>query len=138
MKKKILAACLTGMFLGTPLLASNFIIKDIRVEGLQRITPDTVFDYLPIKVGGEFTPTKGEEIIKNLFATGYFDDIQVEAQNDQVLLTVIERPIVDTIKVTGGKALSNKLIKDNLERLGVAEAKVYNPATVKAVMSTLR
>ena len=137
MKKKILAACLTGMFLGTPLLASNFIIKDIRVEGLQRITPDTVFDYLPIKVGGEFTPTKGEEIIKNLFATGYFDDIQVEAQNDQVLLTVIERPIVDTIKVTGGKALSNKLIKDNLERLGVAEAKVYNPATVKAVMQGL-
>ena len=99
MKKKLVVVSLASLMLSAPGLAANFKIKDIRVEGLQRITPDTVFDYLPIKVGEEFTSTEGEQIIKSLYATGFFDDIHVEAQNDQVLLTVVERPIVDRITI---------------------------------------
>ncbi|QRN41096.1 MAG: outer membrane protein assembly factor BamA [Neisseriaceae bacterium] len=138
MNKKLIVTCLAGLFLSVPSIAKDFTIKDIRIEGLQRIEPETVFNYLPINVGGQFTSTKGEQIIKDLYATGYFSDVQVEVQNDQVLLTVIERPIVDSVVVTGGKAISNQLIKDNLKRLGVAEAKVYDPAVLKAVTQGLQ
>lgn len=138
MKKKLVVVSLASLMLSAPGLAANFKIKDIRVEGLQRITPDTVFDYLPIKVGEEFTSTEGEQIIKSLYTTGFFDDIHVEAQNDQVLLTVVERPIVDRITIVGGKVISNQLIQQNLARLGVGESKVYNPARLKMVLQGLQ
>ncbi|MFH4354272.1 MAG: outer membrane protein assembly factor BamA [Neisseriaceae bacterium] len=138
MNKKLTVIGLASLLLSTSAIAGDFIIKDIRVEGLQRIEADTVFDYLPIHVGEKFTSTKGEQIIKDLYATGYFQDVQVEVQGQQVLLTVVERPIVDTVSVSGGKVISNQLIKENLGRLGIKEAKVYDPAVLKAVVEGLQ
>ena len=91
MKLKQLTATLMMLSL-SPLALADFTIQDIRVEGLQRTEPSTVFSYLPVKVGDTFTDARGEEIIKNLYATGFFDDVRVETLGDQVLLTVVERP----------------------------------------------
>jgi outer membrane protein insertion porin family len=77
MKLKQLTATLMMLSL-SPLALADFTIQDIRVEGLQRTEPSTVFSYLPVKVGDTFTDARGEEIIKNLYATGFFDDVRVE------------------------------------------------------------
>ena len=60
--------------------ADSFVIKDIRIEGLQRVEPGTVFSYLPVQVGDTFTEEKGAEAIKALYSTGFFRDVQIQAQ----------------------------------------------------------
>lgn len=86
--------------------------KDIRVEGLQHTEPTTVFTYLPIKVEGYcfHSEASGGEIIQESYETGLFDDVRVETLGDQVLLTVVERPIISSLTVNGGKIVQNDLI----------------------------
>lgn len=138
-KMKVLAACLLGLSAPTTLLAVEpFTIKDIRIEGLSRTEPATIFSYLSVKIGDQFTDTKGEQMIKDLYSTGFFDDIQVETLNQQVLLTVTERPIISTLTVSGGKTLSNKDIEKNLTQMGLASARVYDPVVMAQAIGGLR
>ena len=127
------------MVLGlSPLAMADFIIQDIRVEGLQRTEPSTVFNYLPVKVGDNFSDARSEEIIKNLYATGFFDDVRVETMGNQVLLTVVERPTIATLNITGAKMLQNDAIKKNLESFGLAQSQYFNQATLNQAVVALR
>ena len=137
MKLKQIASTL--MVLGlSPLAMADFIIQDIRVEGLQRTEPSTVFNYLPVKVGDNFSDARSEEIIKNLYATGFFDDVRVETMGNQVLLTVVERPTIATLNITGAKMLQNDAIKKNLESFGLAQSQYFNQATLNQAVVALR
>ena len=137
MKLKQIASAL--MVLGMSSLAfADFTIQDIRVEGLQRTEPSTVFNYLPVKVGDQFSDARSEEIIKTLYATGFFDDVRVETMGNQVLLTVIERPTISTLNITGAKMLQNDVIKKNLESFGLAQSQYFNPATLSQSVASLK
>ena len=137
MKLKQIASAL--MVLGmSPLAFADFTIQDIRVEGLQRTEPSTVFNYLPVKVGDQFSDARSEEIIKSLYATGFFDDVRVETMGNQVLLTVIERPTISTLNITGAKMLQNDVIKKNLESFGLAQSQYFNPATLSQSVASLK
>ena len=137
MKLKQLTAALMMLSL-SPLALADFTIQDIRVEGLQRTEPSTVFNYLPVKVGDTFTDARGEEIIKNLYATGFFDDVRVETMGNQVLLTVVERPTISTLNITGAKMLQNDVIKQNFNNFGLAESQPFNQATLNQAVSGLK
>lgn len=128
----------TLMLLGLSPLAAAFTIQDIRVEGLQRTEPSTVFNYLPVKVGDNFSDDMGEEIIKTLYATGFFDDVRVETMGNQVLLTVVERPTISNVNVTGAKALPADAIKKNLTTMGLAQSQPFSQATLNQVVESLR
>lgn len=137
MKLKQIASAL--MMLGlTPLAWADFTIQDIRVEGLQRTEPSTVFNYLPVKVGDNFSDERSEEIIRNLYATGFFDDVRVETLGNQVLLTVVERPTIATLNITGAKMLQNDAIKKNLEAFGLAQSQYFNQATLNQAVAGLK
>lgn len=130
---------LTLMMLGlTPLALADFKIQDIRVEGLQHTEPTTVFTYLPIKVGDTFSEASGGEIIKNLYETGLFDDVRVETLGDQVLLTVVERPIISSLTVNGGKIVQNDLIKKNFDAFGLGQSRPLNQATLNTAITSLK
>ncbi len=138
MKLKTISLCVALCFSSTA-LAEDFTIKDIRIEGLERTEPTTIFSYLPIKIGDTFTNTKGEESIKSLYETGFFDDVQVETQNNNtVLVTVIERPIISELTVTGGKILQNSDIQKNLSAMDLAKSRVYNPVIMAQAIEGLR
>ena len=83
--------------------ASSFVVKDIRVEGVQRTEPGTVFNYLPIKVGDTFTDARAEASIKALFATGFFNDVRIEHEGDVLIVSVAERPVVAELIINGSK-----------------------------------
>ena len=68
--------------------ADSFVVKDIRVEGLQRVEPGTVFSYLSVQVGDTFTEEKGAEAIKVLYSTGFFRDVQIQAKGDVLIVIV--------------------------------------------------
>ena len=137
MKLKQIAATLTLIGL-SPLALADFTIQDIRVEGLQRTEPSTVFNYLPVKIGDTFTDAKSEEIIKNLYATGFFDDVRVETMGNQVLLTVVERPTISSLNVTGAKMLPNDAIKKNFDAFGLAQSQPFNQATLNEAVASLK
>ncbi|WP_165090960.1 outer membrane protein assembly factor BamA [Neisseria yangbaofengii] len=137
MKLKQIASAL--MMLGlAPLALADFTIQDIRVEGLQRTEPSTVFNYLPVKIGDNFSDERSEEIIRNLYATGFFDDVRVETLGNQVLLTVVERPTIATLNITGAKMLQNDAIKKNLEAFGLAQSQYFNQATLNQAIAGLK
>lgn len=137
MKLKQLTVAL--MVLGlSPFALADFTIQDIRVEGLQRTEPSTVFTYLPVKVGDTFTNASGEEIIKGLYATGFFDDVRVETMGNQLLLTVVERPVISVLNITGAKIIPNDGIKKSFNNFGISEAQPFNVATLSQAISGLK
>lgn len=139
MKLKHLTAAVMALgYSAVALAAAPFTIQDIRVEGLQRTEPATVFSYLPVKVGDTFTDAQGDEIIKNLYATGMFDDVRVETLGNEVLLTVVERPLISSLNVTGGKLLSNDTIRKNLDAFGLGVSRPFNQATLNQAITGLQ
>ena len=78
-----------------------FVIKDIRVEGIQRTEAGTVFSYLPVKVGDTMTDEKAAQAIRALFATGFFKDVSLEADSGVLVVTVQERPSVAKVEFVG-------------------------------------
>lgn len=88
-----------------------FIVKDIRVEGIQRTEAGTVFSYLPIKVGDVLDETKATSAIKTLYATGFFQDVKLKAQNGLLIVQVQERPAIAQININGAKEFEKDKLK---------------------------
>ena len=118
--------------------ADPFVIKDIRVEGLQRVEPGTVFSYLPVQVGESFTEEKGAESIKALYSTGFFRDVQIQAQGNVLIVIVEERPTISRIEFTGMKEFENEGIRKQLRAVGVGEARFYDKALIDKAEQELK
>ena len=118
--------------------ADSFVVKDIRVEGLQRVEPGTVFSYLPVQVGDKFTEEKGAEAIKVLYSTGFFRDVQIQAQGDVLIVIVDERPTISRIEFTGMKEFDPEVVRKSLKAVGVAEARFYDKALIDKAEQELK
>jgi outer membrane protein insertion porin family len=114
-------------------LAESFTIKDIRVEGLQRISAGTVFNFLNVKVGDEMTNKDAKSIIRALFKSKYFDDVEVERDDDILVIKVSERPSISTIEFVGNKDLDSKELLKSLGQIGFSEGQVYEKAMLERV-----
>ena len=138
MKKTItlLLACL----LPAPLAQAieNFLVKDIRVEGLQRIAPGTVFNYLPIKVGDSLTELNARNAIAALFKTGFFQDVRLEGSGNVLGGHGSERPSIDSIKISGTKEIDEKDLLKSLKELGLAEGRVFNSSLLDKTEQELK
>jgi len=89
--------------LSATVLAQEFTIQDIRVEGLQRLTPGTVFNYMPLEVGDTYTDQLSIEAVRSLFKTGFFDDVRLERDGNILVVIVKERPAIGSIQLSGNK-----------------------------------
>jgi outer membrane protein insertion porin family len=118
--------------------ADPFVVKDIRVEGLQRVEPGTVFSYLPVQVGDTFTEEKGAESIKALYSTGFFRDVQIQAQGNVLIVIVEERPTISRIEFTGMKEFDTEIVRKSLKTVGVAEARFYDKALIDKAEQELK
>lgn len=136
---RLLALAFVGLFSAHVFAAIDpFVIKDIRVEGLQRISAGTVFNYLPVKVGETLTEDKAQEAIRALFKTGFFSDVRIERQDNVLVVHVKERPSIDSIKITGVKEIEDEELKKSLRGVGLAEGRVFNSAVLDRVEQELK
>ncbi|MBK8768535.1 MAG: outer membrane protein assembly factor BamA [Burkholderiaceae bacterium] len=103
-----------------------FVVRDIRIEGVQRTEPGTVFGYLPVKVGETFTDDKAAAATRALFATGFFKDVRLEVDGDVLVVVLEERPAIATIDVTGSKEFDQETVKRALRDIGLAESRVFD------------
>lgn len=141
---RYLASSFSAIFLAMAALtqlavaADSFVVKDIRIEGLQRVEPGTVFSYLPVQVGERFTPEKAADSIKALYATGFFRDVQIQAQGDVLIVIVDERPTISRIEFTGMKEFDPEVVRKSLRSVGVADARFYDKALIDKAEQELK
>ena len=118
--------------------AQEFIIEDIRVEGLRRVTPGTVFNYLPVQVGDRFDETRSPDMIRTLFKTGFFEDVQLKRNGNILVFTFVERPAIGSITVTGNKDIKTEELLENLSGIGFSEGRVFAQAQLDQVEQELQ
>ncbi|MCB1639622.1 MAG: outer membrane protein assembly factor BamA, partial [Thiothrix sp.] len=103
MKKQIFSYGAVGCILmaSQTVMAASFVVRDIQVRGLQRVSPDTVINYLPARVGQPFDDSQAPEAIRSVFQSGLFEDVQLARNGDVLLVSVVERPAIGDINVKG-------------------------------------
>ena len=107
-----------------------FIIKDIKVEGLQRTDPGTVFATIPFRKGDTYNEEKGFVAIRGLFQTGFFKDVQIKLDSDQVIIVVSERPLISTVDFTGLREFDKDTLLRGLKEMGLSEGKPLDRALI--------
>jgi len=117
---------LGGLYAGSALALEPFVVKDIRVEGIQRTEAGTVFTYLPVKVGETMNDDLAAQAIKSLYGTGFFKDIRIEADGDVLVITVQERSSVAQIEFSGNKSMPTDKVKEGLKQIGIAEGQIFD------------
>jgi outer membrane protein insertion porin family len=140
MKKRFLPFALFSALHGVPAHAfDSFEVRDIRVEGIQRTEAGTVFTYLPIKVGDTVDEQRATAAIKALFATGFFKDVRLEAEDGNVLVVVVEeRPAVAQIDISGSKEFEQSKLKEALRQIGLAESRIFDRALLERAEQELK
>ena len=128
---------LTALLSFNLLSFDEFLVSDIRIVGLQRVSTGSIFNVIPISVGDRIDLRKSTDIVRSLFSTEQFDDIQVSKEGNTLIISVIERPSISAIDISGNKALKTEQLLESLDGVGIKEGEVYKRSTLEKVKSEL-
>jgi outer membrane protein insertion porin family len=126
LKTNYISTLIFALFSQSVFAIEPFVIKDIRVEGLQRTEAGTVFNYLPMQVGDVMSDEKATQAIKSLYGTGFFKDVRVEAEGEVLVVTVQERSSIAQIEFSGNKSFPSDKMKEGLRQIGIAEGLIFD------------
>jgi outer membrane protein insertion porin family len=115
----------------------DFLVSDIRIIGLQRVSTGSIFNVIPISVGDNIDQRKSADITRSLFATEQFDDIQIAKDGNTLIIVVQERPSISAIDISGNKALKTEQLLESLDGVGIKEGEVFKRSTLEKVKSEL-
>ncbi len=115
-----------------------FVVKDIRVEGIQRTEAGTVFSYLPVKVGDTMDEKQATNSVRALFATGFFKDVRLLADQGVLIVKVEERPSIASIEIKGVRDFSKDQLKDNMKYAGLVEARIFDRSAMEKAAQDLK
>jgi outer membrane protein insertion porin family len=137
--RRLLALALAST-LALPAMAQSvepFTVSDIRIDGLQRIAAGTVFTYLPVERGQTLDQAGAGETIRALYRTGFFEDVRVDRQGDILVITVIERPAINKLTLTGNKDIKSEDLLKGLADIGLAEGETFDRLSLDRVLQEL-
>jgi outer membrane protein insertion porin family len=115
--------------------AQDFVVGDIRVEGLQRISEGTVYNYLPVNIGDRLDQRRIQEAVRALFATGFFSDIELRRDGATLVIAVLERPSIESFEITGNKDIKTEDLQKSLRSVGLATGKTFDRSVLEEVQS---
>ena len=115
----------------------EFFVSDIRIIGLQRVSTGSIFNVIPISVGDKIDLRKSSDIVKSLFSTEQFNDIQIGKDGNTLIIIVSERPSITSIEISGNQALKTEQLLESLDGVGIKEGEVYKRSTLERVKSEL-
>jgi outer membrane protein insertion porin family len=133
-----LGVLLTALIASPAAAIEPFVIKDIRVEGIQRTEAGTVFSYLPVKVGDTMTDERASQAIRALFATGFFRDVTLEVDNGVLVVNVQERPSVAQIDFVGMREFDKDTVLKALRSVGLAEGRIFDKSLLDRAEQELK
>ncbi|MBX3727000.1 MAG: outer membrane protein assembly factor BamA [Xanthomonadales bacterium] len=114
-----------------------FVVQDIRIEGLSRISEGTVFNYLPVERGDRVDPARVAESVRALYRTGFFEDVAINRQGGILVVTVQERPSIARLSLSGNKEIKEDDLRRGLAEIGLSEGEVFNRLAVDRVTQEL-
>jgi outer membrane protein insertion porin family len=120
-----------------PVSQDNFTVGDIRVEGLQRISEGTVFNYLPVNIGDHLDEQRIGEAMRALYATGFFRDVELRRDGNTLLVVVIERPSIAKFEIKGNKDIKTEDLQKSLRNVGLATGKTFDRSVLDEVKQYL-
>jgi outer membrane protein insertion porin family len=116
---------------------AEFMVSEIRVEGLQRISEGTVFNYLPVNIGDALNVQKVRQSIRALYGTGFFRDVQIRRDGTALIVAVIERPSIERFEITGNKDIKTEDLQKSLRNVGLAAGKTFDRSVLENVQQYL-
>ena len=128
---------LSILLLPTLLFSSSWVIEDIRISGLQRVSAGSVFSEIPFSIGDSISKEEIVEISKSIFATGQFDDIQIGRDGNALLINLTERPTIDEITIEGNEAIKTENLLDGLKNSGIFEGALFRRSVFENLSSEL-
>ena len=134
----VVGACLCFLSPVSASAAEEFVVRDMRVEGLQRISEGTVFNYLPINVGDTIDSLRIQEAIRALYAQGMFDDIEIRRDGNSLVVAVKERPSIEDFTIEGNKDIKTEDLMDSLRNVGLARGRTFDRSVLDNVQQFLR
>jgi outer membrane protein insertion porin family len=123
---------------GIAVAGDSFSVSDIKVEGLQRISEGTVFNYLPVQIGDKIDTARTQEIISALYKTGFFKNITLLRDGDVLIIKVLEQPSIASITVTGNDELPTDDLMDGLKKAGLTEGRVLDVSLLDRIKQDLQ
>ena len=136
--------CLAPLCAPAPALAqaeaqssSEFVVGDIRVEGLQRISEGTVYNYLPVNIGDRLDAQRIQEALKALYDTGFFRDVELRRDGNTLVVVVRERPSIESFEIKGNKDIKTEDLQKSLRNVGLAQGKTFDRSVLEDVTQYL-
>ncbi len=117
--------------------ADDFVVGDIRVEGLQRISEGTVYNYLPVNIGDRLDQRRIQEAVRALFSTGFFRDIELRRDGGTLVVAVHERPSIESFQIIGNKDIKTEDLQKSLRNVGLATGKTFDRSVLEDVRGYL-
>jgi outer membrane protein insertion porin family len=113
--------------------SAEFTVGDIRIEGLQRISEGTVYNYLPVNIGDRLDQRRIDEALRALYGTGFFRDIEIRRDGGTLVIAVLERPSIESFTITGNKDIKTEDLEKSLRNVGLSRGKTFNQSTLDEV-----
>ena len=138
-----LVAALAVVLPGAPVRAQTvsadqpFRVDNIRVEGLQRVSEGTVYNYLPVNIGDRLTPQRIREAIRALYDTGFFRDVELRRDGGTLVVAVLERPTIESFELKGNKDIKTEDLSKSLRNVGLATGKTFDRSVLEDVRQFL-
>lgn len=135
--KRVAALILFAVMSAKAFGAQPFVVSDIRVDGLTRISAGTVFTYLPVEKGDTLTTNSAQRAIRALYHTGFFSDVELERQGNILVVKVVERPAIAKLTLHGNKAIKTDDLKKGLKQIGLSEGETFDRLSLDRVQQEL-
>jgi len=139
-KRLVLVACCSSALLWSAQVgaANGFVVRDIKITGLQRVSTGTVLNYLPVQVGEEIGPESTPQIIRALYDTGFFQSVVLERQGNTLIVQVVERATIGSVTVVGNNEIPSDKMKEILKELGLVKGLVFQRASLERLQKELK
>ena len=118
--------------------ASTFLLEDVEIRGIKKISVGTVLNYLPVKAGDVFDYKDSARVIRELYQTGFFNNIQLYQQDNTLVVEVEERPAIAEVEFTGNKEVNDESMNEALKQIGMTKGKIYNPKLLEKLEQELQ
>lgn len=122
---------------GAATAVPEFMVGNIRVEGLSRVSEGTVYNYLPVNIGDRVTPQRAREAIRALYDTGFFRDVELRRDGDTLIVAVLERPSIESFELKGNKDIKTEDLNKSLRNVGLATGKTFDRSVLEDVKQFL-
>ncbi|MEM1081769.1 MAG: outer membrane protein assembly factor BamA [Pseudomonadota bacterium] len=125
------------LLLSSSLAAQEFVVEEIRVDGLQRISEGTVFSFLPVEVNEVLTPSLARSSIRDLYRSGFFDEVTLARDGNILVIEVQERPAISAVTITGNRKIDNEALLPALADIGIAEGETFDQLALDQIQQEL-